>query len=137
MPAELLIIAIDINHTSEQLIDLMRGAKSVVLASGEGAVLTISGFDSDPRELFEIPEVVALCRDLVSIGFISVLKVSTLLERDEIVGRFYGALEVWAIATGKMTSLDLEITRPMIDQLKAELALSNERCVAACNAGSI
>ena len=64
---------------------------------------TIGGFDADPRELHQIPEVRAFARRLVDQSFISMLDVThnprlvppTLLSRGAM-----GALEVWLLAIG-------------------------------------
>ena len=43
--------------------------------AAEGVAITISGYESDARELWDIPEVCAFARSLVAEGFLGVMKV--------------------------------------------------------------
>ena len=68
----------------------------------------ISGFDDDPRELYEIPEVRSFCGRLVDYGFISGLDLTANSELRDAIGlptdpilarcKMLGALEVWLVA---------------------------------------
>jgi hypothetical protein len=73
-----------------------------------GFLLTIGGYENDPRELWEIPEMKNFGSRLVRIGFISLLELSTQFKRqkdpDPMYGLTLGALEVWAISKGILSN---------------------------------
>ena len=62
-----------------------------------GAVCGVRGFSNNPRELYDIPEVRAFCRRLVTLGFISYLDFSTVFHPDlpSLAKSGWGAAEVW------------------------------------------
>jgi len=67
-------------------------------------VLTVDGYNDDPRDLYQIPEVIGLFKRLLNNGFISLLEYSTIHpimapKNMPIPSPGLGALEVWAIAT--------------------------------------
>jgi len=77
----------------------------------EHVVMAISGYDFDPRPLWDIPEVATLCQRLVEIGFISCLDLCPML--DEAIERAsltpfpimgWGAFETVLCAQGRLTS---------------------------------
>jgi hypothetical protein len=90
-------------------------------------VCMIAEFDEDPRHLNDIPEVIALCRRLVSLGFISYLDFSTLLdpEHSDRLGLAWGAVEVWMCAERKAPGGSYEFTRELVEEFKQALHRSN------------
>lgn len=95
-------------------------------------VCTISGFNDDPRELFDIPEAVALCRRLVELGFISGLNVCTSLppcpDHERLHG-LWGAFEVWLCSEGLMRAnpwtIAVEAFRSLFDEFTKLLKQCN------------
>src|SRR5208337_4651534 len=68
-------------------------------------VVTIAGFDDDPRCLGAIPEARTFCDRLVRLGLIADLEPSTTIVPDDFwrqvsADRPLGSLEVWAISQG-------------------------------------
>lgn len=119
----------DIDDLTRQLGQRRRQNESDVI------VCNISGFDNDPRELGEIPEARALCRRLVSRGFISWLEVSTtvpLLRRPDLdtpaMSAALGALEVWLIAEGLVGKAGTHQIAPAdLLRFQAVLAEANQK----------
>jgi hypothetical protein len=77
---------------------------------------TIRGFNDDPRELWEIPEAKKLAQRPVDIGFIAWLEGSVLMPEirrgpDVNLQSGMGALEVWALAKGKMKGIAMTLSR--------------------------
>ena len=61
--------------------------------------VTISGYDNDTRELWEIPEAVALCKRIIDSGLIAIMAVNFGKDRIE---RVWGSIDVWFVATRRM-----------------------------------
>ena len=89
---------------------------------------TISGYDEDPRELWEIPEAITFARLIRNTGVICLLEFATSL-RDfptkwpsENVRPFLGAFEMWTIADGKdillQNSVDTNYVKNIIKKLE-------------------
>jgi len=112
---DLKIIALETHQTDEELQDMTYKLRQALLAEGpepEGFFMTISGYDDDPRELWEIPEAVDLCQRVVKTGLIALLNLSSRVkelmperfQECEGPGPGLGALEVWVFAKEKMVS---------------------------------
>lgn len=104
-PSGLAFIRLQVALSNQALIDLMREMARMRQQPRIGSVVcTIDGYDHDPRELGEIPEVRAFCRRLVDQGFISFLEATTSIpELSKVPGGSQaglGAFEVWALAHG-------------------------------------
>lgn len=115
--------------TDLEIDDMIRGTLPIVRSQGEGFVCAIYGHDNDKRELYQIPEVTVLCQRLVKRGFISILNVSTLLEKEDKpwLGSGFGALEIWAIAKGLFSeSGDLDIDHDTFGRFWKDLDESNK-----------
>jgi hypothetical protein len=61
----------------------------------------IYGFDDDPRELYEIPEVKTFAAKLIDLGFISQLDA---MPNPELRSGPLCALHIWLLAQGKMSA---------------------------------
>ena len=66
---ELRIYEVGVEATTEELENSVRQGGPNVIAEGNPFYITVSGFDDDPRELSEIPEVAALCQRIIDSGF--------------------------------------------------------------------
>lgn len=106
----ILLCTIQKDDTDEMLRNKMIQLESMLSCklTNSGFLLTISGYDHDSRELWEIPEMKTLTRRLVNIGFISLLEMSTQLKSmqdpDPIYRCTYGAFEVWAHSKGLLNN---------------------------------
>jgi hypothetical protein len=98
-------------------------------------VLTIDGFNHDPRELWHIPQAVQTIKRACDAGFLSILYPSVLMAGigfNHPCGRLeaFGALELWLVASG-LFAIDgyvLEINqKDMLRFLKKEMPAENER----------
>jgi hypothetical protein len=109
---DLKVIALEIDQTEKDLQEM-----AYKLSGEMGFYLTISGFDDDSRELWQIPEAIDLCRRIVKTGFIAVLEASSSVEgirtsdSDPGLGILthaafigLGAFEVWVFSEGRMKS---------------------------------
>lgn len=120
-------IALSLDETNDELhrhLLTMKRAREVGCAS---VVCFVGGYDRDPRELYEVPEVRAFCRRLVGQGFISYLDFSTTIPpHHENHPGAWGAAEVWLCAEGRMKR-ETVITLDTIEEIKAALLESNDR----------
>lgn len=105
---KILICQIQKNETDESLRKRMIEMENILSKNSvkTGFILTIDGYGSDSRELWEIPEVQTLTKRIVKMGLISLLDVSTTWRRNEdpIYCMTFGALEMWAISKGFLKS---------------------------------
>ncbi len=67
------IYQLDVSTTIEELEASVRKFGADVLATGEPYYALVSGYDDDPRELSQIPEVADLCQRVIDSGFIGLL----------------------------------------------------------------
>ncbi len=127
---DLLCTTVHIKMTDEEIKDAVRNLQPVCLEKQQGFCLTISGFDDDPRELYEIPEVVAFAERLVKYGFMSCLHVTTTIE--DLIPQFkgrklpgLGALELWLFASKQMKP-SLELDKSTFQIFVNDLETSNK-----------
>ncbi len=72
-----------------------------------GPVLTVDGFDDDPRDLWHIPRAVQTIKRACDAGFLSILYPSVLMAKeigfDHPCGnlRAFGAFELWLVASDR------------------------------------
>ena len=102
---DLKLVAVETGQTEKDLSEM--AIKLTAFVNDEGFYLTISGYDDDSRELWEIPEAIELCKRIISSGLIVVLKGSSQVK--ELGARDFGGLpaplgafEVWAFSEGRM-----------------------------------
>lgn len=122
---------ITVDHTDDELKNIIVSLTRLIRAHGKPFVLFISGYDNDQRELWEIPEVQSLCERLVNSGFIS------LLETGLPTGAPYAltAFRVWKIAKGEMRRT-LMTSREEGSQFFKELMECNAKCDALTDSRS-
>lgn len=129
---ELQVVAVEQTQTDDDLRRVMAGIDPIVKKNGMGFVLTISGWDNDPRDLWEIPEAIHLCKRLVDTGFISLLEVSTQsglksdYMPDDCPG--LGALEIWLMANGRVRKGQQYLDRNTVETFMNVWLSSNEVC---------
>ncbi len=126
----LVILPIPCEITDEEIDQTIKEGHPIVVNTQVGWVVAIAGYDDDDREVYQIPEIKILAKRLVERGLISLLSVSTLIEKDEkpYLGGFLGAMEIWSLAKGKFGSGELIIERPDWEDFFMDLGRSNEIC---------
>lgn len=93
----------------------------IVSAKRSPLLLTINGYNDDPRELWEIPEVRALCQRVESSGLIGLLHVN-IGERLELL---IGAWDIYAFARGLVRSKRVVVTPDHLADFQRVLDESN------------
>jgi hypothetical protein len=112
----LLYCSVTVDMTDDEIKEMIHKMYRRVDEVGHGFLFTVAGYNNDPRELWEIPEVIAFFKRLIDIGFLSVLE--PVAQIADPGGPAFGALEVWMVATGQINEKkDHEITREMVGQL--------------------
>lgn len=121
-------VTLTIGLSNDEVIGLMRSMKSVrENRPGTQVVCSITGFGSDPRDLWAIPEVRAFCRRLVTLGFPSYLEAYTALSpesRGTPIELALGAAEVWLIGEGRFRS-PMPVERELIDEIRESIGRAN------------
>lgn len=125
-----MIVQLNAVESKDELVQMMVELYPKAIEANQGFHLTIGGYDDDPRELYEIPEVIEFFKLLVEIGFLSTLTVSTHLELEgETPDRLgIGALEVWLMANGHLTKGIREIDFTKFENFMSFLNESNIVC---------
>lgn len=100
----MLVCAFTADMTDDELKESIHQMYPMCQKMTEGFTLTISGYDNDPRELWEIPEVIKFCKKLIDLGFPALLKMGGGLDEKEPMPGHpgFGVLEIWLIATGRI-----------------------------------
>lgn len=130
MTLELHIVALGIDATDADLIEQMRLMEEKRTEGYRHVGCTISGFGSDKRELWQIPEVVAFCKRLTRIGFMAGLDVSYTFPKDIPLStpiKPMGSLDLWLIAQGMARAL-IVLTEEKWNQFLKELEYQNSVC---------
>lgn len=108
-----------VDATDEELVTTARNAATQAPGPNRFVFMGVYGYDDDPRELHEIPEVRPHMRRLVDFGFISILTRSSMLPELGGIGgpfRAFGAFEVWAFAEGMFAGGRIEFTSADVDR---------------------
>jgi hypothetical protein len=89
-----------------ELVGMMRQARRCRERGAPSVTCAISGYDEDPRELGDIPEVRAFCKRLVGLGYVAFLDVATSIRElpGFCLGLTLGAWEVWSMARNELQS---------------------------------
>jgi hypothetical protein len=124
--------------SDDALVDAMRWAIRVRSHGVQCVRAAVKGYEDDPREMWEIPEVRQLCQRLVDLGVIAVLELSDFcpehpkLQRDHREGKATpmgpGALEVWLLAKGRVTGGKTTLTADDLNAFVEDLDLAIRTC---------
>lgn len=121
------------DSTDEEIIGMMVSLRDRRLDDHERKRLSkiylgIHGFDTDPRELWEVAEVRQLCQKLIDFGFISYLDFCGSLDDDfrKDAGPPFGAAEVILCAENRITD-PMEWTKELHRELFDRWVETNER----------
>lgn len=97
----MLTCILTVDMTDEELKECIHRMYPLCQSEAKGFTLTISGYDDDPRELWEIPEAVKFCQKLLDIGFPAVLDIGS--RHDDLPGHpGFGLIEIWFVASGRI-----------------------------------
>ena len=104
--------------------------QSIIQFGRKGKPVWVScfGYDDDPRELWEVPEVVTLFKRMIDMGMLSIMWPNVPGAEDydpHPLG--LGALQLWAIATGQMKKGGCH---PDLQEFLRVLKESNKKCEA-------
>jgi hypothetical protein len=130
------VVCLSTELTDHDLREMMRTLFSIVSQNKNGFILTISGYDDDPRELWQIPEAIKLCERLVATGLIGVLEVSTGIKElttcEDYARLGFGSFEVWMVATKQVATGSNEINRTTIRKFLGVLQEATNKCIEFC-----
>lgn len=124
-----MFMALSTDMTDDEIKACIHDMHPVCMANKQGFILTISGYDDDPRDIWDIPEAVQFAKRLIDIGLVSYLETAT-IELSEQLGTFvgFGALELWMVATGRMKIGNNMITPKEIKQAYEVQLACNKKC---------
>jgi hypothetical protein len=125
MDGSILVVELKLSHTNEELLDKMRFMKK---AREEGTythiVANIRFPKDDGRDPYDLPEVRAFCRRVVSLGFIFFLESSIIIASTfNLPGeakKGWGAYEIWLCGEGRLTR-HLRFSDDNIDAVWADI----------------
>ena len=96
------IIPVTVDITDEDICDIVKEVMRIRKQNLKCRCwCLIDGYNSDSREIYEIPEVKRLCVRLVRSGFCSILNYSPAFEKDEPNYGQLGALEIKLLSEGE------------------------------------
>jgi len=113
-----------------------------VLDTGRPFQVRFSGYEFDPREIWQIDKALQQCKAIVAASGISVLEVTTATRdpsqpRSPLDTPGLGALEVWLIANGlldKAAGRPMSELQPLLSKFTDELMIANTRLEALTSA---
>ncbi len=130
LPDDLHVLALTVDMPDDEIKGVIAQILPRVMKAKFGAVLTVSGYDDDPRELYQIPECVDFFRRISDLGLIGILEVSSSLDG---ISRFpgpapgLGAFEIWAFGNHKITP-NVEFDQTVMFEFFAALEKANQAC---------
>lgn len=130
---DLLCVSLTSDMSDSEIKEYIQKMLPVCATNGQGFCLSISDFDEDHRELWQIPEAKSFMKRLCDLGFISILEVSTtcpdLLKEEYKVNKLpgFGALEVWLCGTNRMGSGHNDIDQKTMAKFIEDLNTANLR----------
>lgn len=124
---DIICLVLSVKTTDKELRENIKKSLPICLKKSTGFCLTISDFDDDPRELWQIPEAISFMKRLYEFGFLSLLEVSTTLP--ELIRKAYldkgidklpgmGAIEVWSSIKGL---INVDLSRSQIQEFVKDL----------------
>jgi hypothetical protein len=122
----LIFVQTSLDQSDEELIAEIRAVMEYSRRHPAGAMMIIQGFEDDPRELWEIPEVQAHLRRLVDFGFIAILARSTGVRELGVPDYLadcpgFGAFEVWAHGRGLLRTGSNEIPEALVEMFEGTI----------------
>jgi hypothetical protein len=131
---ELRVFELHSTDTLEELEASTREAAPKVLADKNPFYATVSGYDHDPRELWQVPEVVALFERVIASGMIGLLGDNRELGDKSAIGGFIDYRGAFLLARGAVIASDVPeqggrawLTPEMQKEMIAVLETANEK----------
>jgi len=124
-PGSLTLILISIQTYEKEMRELIAAAAPVAAAKG-GLYVTISGYDDDPRELWEIPETRLIAERWLRAGGLGIMRAD--LEDDTGDHPGFSALQMWLLAQGLMNQrvqTTTEMVKGFVDDYRKGCELAN------------
>lgn len=118
------IISIPKDVSNSQLERVIFDRMPACVTYGKANTVMLDGFNDDGRELWEIPEAVAILERMVSTGFISILEPTSHLEgirSDHCPAMGLGAFEVWAATKNLVGVESRDISQDTLRQFFREV----------------
>lgn len=111
---------VDVKMKDSEIRDMVKTGFEMCHKTGKGGLLSVDGYNEDPRDLWQIPEVINFAKKLCAMGVCSILELSTYLdptwESTSNAGRPFGAFELWLLAKEE---LGQTIQPPRVQELFA------------------
>lgn len=107
------------------LIEIVRTEGFAVIRRNRPFFCTITGYENDHRELWEIPEVVSLCQRIISSGLLGLLEVNVGPGRQPML---WGAMDVLACASGWYVGRVLDLSPDRTTALCEVILAANQTC---------
>jgi len=136
------LILVSQGMTRSDLAAFFCDALQIVLDDHSPFIVRLPDFSLDPREIWEIPEAIELCRSILAISGISVLEVFEEKRPQESNGTLgvpsgLSAFHIWMIGKDKFAELNGQpIAKEVLDSFKTDLMASNLELEKACLASS-
>ena len=141
MGLELHVVDLGLDAADADLVEQMRHMEEHREAGFKRVGCSIRGYETDNRDLWQIPEVVDFCKKLIRIGFIAGLDVSFTFPPNQpplpVPVAPWGSLDIWLIAKGHMSKDGtVEMTTDLLSQFKKELQYQNTVAEDMLSAGN-
>lgn len=128
------IAELDLMMSQAEIYDKMRELKAARESGADFVGCFVSGFDSDPRPLWEIASVRAFCARLVDSGFVSYLDPFASTNPDpnypSVMKDFLGSFEIYMMANGRKLDA-IPMTHELMREFEAALIQANKVSDAA------
>ena len=138
MKYDVMILPLSPKMTDDEIKGCIQQIIPICQSKGVGFCLTISDFDYDKRDLWNIPKAVSFMRRLIDLGLIAGLEMST--QGDGLVRQEYGlkslpglgALEVWMGGTGRLANGINDVDKETFNEFLLELKIANAKAKSIC-----
>jgi hypothetical protein len=121
MGKTLAMLTMSVDYDLAELRDMMRQGVEFRSAPGTWVLMIIAGYDDDPRELWDIPEVQAFCRRLIKMGMLAALDPAIEFQIDGMPKPGWGAVDVWLAAHGLIKGHRVELNEKEVARYRAAL----------------
>jgi hypothetical protein len=129
---DLKIMIVRKGMTVPELRSLVRSADFTARETHLGFLLMVSGFDSDPRDLWEIDDAIGLMNSLVEVGCLSALA-PNLPMSPGYQPSMMGAFQLWMFTHRPPRGGEFLCTKKMLEEFRSALLASNNLMDAAIN----
>lgn len=114
-------IIVSPSNTDADIRRVIRNSNSLAVQGSQGFLLFITGYDDDPRELWDIPECIELIDRLVAHGILAVLDFNIGAGSQPLA---LGGFVVWIIHKRKR-DWDRRVTKDLLDEFLVDVGRAN------------